>query len=211
MKLLNIRSIDCTRPDFSLIDEAVGVLKRNGVVVAPTETRYGLLAGIGRRQPVERIYRMKKRNMSLPTAIFVRSIRDIFKMGQENNDARRLADNFLPGPMTLILKNKSAYSAPVVVDGKIGFRYSSSPVINTILDKVDFFLTATSANISGARESETIAEISALFDTAVDLYLDGGPLKELASTVIDCTGDTYKIVRSGAVSEAEIEKGMAVN
>jgi L-threonylcarbamoyladenylate synthase len=211
MKTLNIRSIDCIRPQSDLIDDAIARLRKDGIIVAPTETRYGLLACIDSRPAVERIYALKKRKMSQPTAIFVRSVGDIFDMGFENNDARRLAEGCLPGPLTLILKNKSKLSSPVVVNNKIGFRYSSSPVISMLLEGAAFFLTATSANISGGIEAETIDEISAMFGTNIDLYLDGGPLKEPISTVVDCTGDRTRILRLGAISGAEIEKCLMDN
>ncbi|UCD16661.1 MAG: Sua5/YciO/YrdC/YwlC family protein, partial [Candidatus Zixiibacteriota bacterium] len=73
-----------------------------------------------------------------------------------------------------------------------------------ILDKVPFNLTATSANLSGMAESETVGEIAGIFGDGVDLYLDGGRLNAPLSTVADCSGDSPAVVRRGAIADREI-------
>jgi tRNA threonylcarbamoyl adenosine modification protein (Sua5/YciO/YrdC/YwlC family) len=93
-----------------------------------------------------------------------------------------------------------------VVDGKIGLRWSSSPVIDGLLRRLECPLTATSANISGRPDPESVEEIVSQFGDRVDLYLDAGPLTGPTSTVVDCSGEKPKILRDGAIPRAEIER-----
>ena len=205
---LNIRIIDGSRPDPDLIRFAAEILRRKGIVVAPTETRYGLLGSIDDEEVLSKLFSIKKRGIGLPTAIFVRVNSYIKKFGHENEISRALAMRFLPGPLTIVLRAKVSYPAPIVVDGKIGFRVSSSPVISGIMEKLDFCVTATSANISGDNSS-TINDISSQLGIPVDLYLDAGPLAGKSSTVVDCSEDKYRILREGAISGSDISESLA--
>lgn len=144
----------------------------------------------------------------MPTAIFVRSFDEIQKFGEINITAQKIAEKFLPGPITLVLKAHEDYPAPIVIDNKIGIRFSSSEIIKQLLARTDFNLTATSANISGDDDPENIEEAVDEFGKNIDLYLDAGPLNGLASTVVDCSGETYKILREGAISEEDIKKSL---
>lgn len=206
MSDLNILKISKSRPDHKIIDQAARILSKGGIIVAPTETKYGLLGRIDDAKVMGRIYDLKGRKPKQPCAVFVRSHDEIFEFGCESKLSALLAQQFLPGPLTLVLKDKSGYPEPIVVGGKIGIRFSSSPIIAKLLNKIDFNVTATSANISGAGDPETIEEIAAIFRGKVDMYLDGGNLNALPSTVVDCSCDTYKILRSGAFTREEIKK-----
>ncbi|MEW5923548.1 MAG: L-threonylcarbamoyladenylate synthase [Candidatus Zixiibacteriota bacterium] len=206
MSDLNILKISKSRPDNKTIDQAARILDSGGIIVAPTETRYGLLGRIDNPEVLKKLYGLKGRQERQPSAVFVRDHDEIFEFGCENKLSRTLAQQFLPGPLTLVLKDKSGYPEPIVIEGKIGIRYSSSLVIAKLLSKIKFNITATSANISGGHNLETIEEIAAVFRENVDLYLDGGQLNALPSTVVDCSSDTYKILRSGAFTREEIKK-----
>jgi L-threonylcarbamoyladenylate synthase len=199
-----IKVINQSKPDANLITLAADILNNHGIIVAPTETRYGLLASIDSDDAINRIFELKKRPRSLPTAIFVRSKEEIGRFGHINSVSACLSDRFLPGPFTLVLKAEAAYPAPVVVDEKIGIRFSSSPVVSSILSQTKSNLTATSANLSGDDEPVTIPEIVHYFGSGVDLYLDAGPLVSKASTVVDCSSENYRILREGIISKAEI-------
>lgn len=206
-----IRVIERVRPQHDIIMLAAGILSRNGIIVAPTETKYGLMANIDDESSIERLFELKQRAKDIPTAVFVRSRAQIGKFGEENDISRRLAECFLPGPLTIVLKACCSYPPPVVVDNKVGIRYSSSPVVREILGQSNLNLTATSANISKGGEPEAIEEIVSLFGDKIDLYLDAGPLGSISSTVIDCTGKNYKILRSGAISDAEMAAALKGN
>ncbi|MBI5266449.1 MAG: threonylcarbamoyl-AMP synthase [candidate division Zixibacteria bacterium] len=190
------------------LDRAVSVLESDGLVVAPTETRYGLLASAISATAVARLFEVKGRAHNMPTALFVRGIDDMERYGSVTPSARRLIARFLPGPLTLVLTAVVDWGAPRVVDGKIGFRWSSSPFIASLLDRTAGPLTATSANRSGRPDPESIEEIAAIFGEGIDLYIDGGALTGPTSTVVECVGESVRILREGAISAAEIEESI---
>ncbi len=199
-----IVKIDPKTPDRALIDRAAGLLRDGAVVVAPTETRYGLLVRADSQQALDRLYRLKDRPVSMPTAIFVGSTEDITEHAEINTVAEQVAAAFLPGPLTLILRARTPGNAPVVVDGKIGLRISSSPVIAKLVDVCDFPLSATSANRSGAPDSVSAEDVAAVFPEGVDIILDAGGLELPPSTVVDCAEGEVRIIREGAISREQI-------
>jgi len=204
-----ILKTDRALPTENLIALTAEILKNGGIIVAPSETRYGLLGRVDNVQTVSRLYDLKQRPETMATAIFIRSRNDISQFAFETKISKKLADDFLPGPLTLILKNKSGYQSPIVIKNKIGIRCSSSVFIEKILSAIDFNLTATSANISGGDEPETIDEILDSFGADVDLYIDSGRLNSPPSTVVECLDDNYLILRAGAITEKRINEKVA--
>lgn len=186
------------------VETAARMLADGGVVVAPTETRYGILVRADLEPAVQRLFEIKGRNTTNPTAIFVDSIATIERLGLVTPVARKLIAEFLPGPLTLVLDAKIPWTAPRVVDGKIGIRWSSSVFIHHVVTAVGAPLTATSANLSGQPDRESVNEIMADFSSAVDLYIDGGLLSGPVSTVVDCTGNSVRILREGAIPGEQI-------
>jgi L-threonylcarbamoyladenylate synthase len=199
-----IVKVDPNSPEPDVIAQAVGILTSGGLVVSPTETRYGLLGRADRADVVERVYQVKKRSRSLPTAIFIAAVDIIERYAMLDAAAGRLARRFLPGPLTLVLSALSDWGSPVTYDGKIGIRISPAPVMQMITARVDFPLTATSANVSGETDSDTIEEIAGVLGDGVALYLDGGALTGTPSTVVDCTVNPPQILREGAIGSEKI-------
>ena len=201
----NVKRIDPEEPAQALIDQAVSVLEDGGLVVAPTETRYGLLTRADQTEPLKKMYRLKKRSTDLPTAVFIGSIELMMHYANLNPIAQRLARLFMPGPLTLVLPSLGTYPDVVVRDDRIGLRVSSSLVVQKIMQCVGFPVSATSANISGEDTAERIEEIAELFGVEIDLYLNGGSLAGQTSTVVDCCGPEPVVLRAGAISAADID------
>lgn len=199
-----IDTIEYSTPDQEIVGRAASILGEGGLIVAPTETRYGLLARADSSEAVTRLYSIKGRPITLPTAIFVSDIDGISNYGPLNAAARRLAEKFLPGPLTLVIGATADLGEPLVVDKKIGIRLSSAPFIRSLLEKIDFPVTATSANLSGDRELETVDEIARAFGGKIDLYVDVGVLDNPVSTVVDASKDSPIVLRTGAIAESEI-------
>lgn len=195
----NIRRIKTTAPENKIIRAAADVLNRDGVIVVPTETRYGLAVRTDHRRAFQKVFDIKSRGMENPSAIFIKNVEDISEYALETDVSRRLTAKFLPGALTLVLRARGDLDNPAIHNGKIGLRVSSSPVIAALLGAVDFDLTATSANKSGAENPETIKEVAAIFGDEVDLYLDGGRFDGPVSTVVDCSSDRAVILREGAI------------
>lgn len=205
---MKIISLDPVNPAMAPLSEAARLLQMGSLVVAPTETRYGLLARADRDDSLDRLCSVKGRSPRQPMSIFVSDPESIGRFAQLTPSAESLAKAFLPGPLTLVLPAAVRWGEPIVIDGKVGLRCSSSPIIAGILKYVDFPVTATSANKSGAPDLATAAEISDVFQNLVDLYLDAGPLRNQTSTVVDCCGAEIVILREGAVSTAAIQAAL---
>lgn len=173
-------------------------------MVAPTETRYGLLTRGDSREALERLFSAKGRPQSMPTSIFARNRDEIERFGEMTRISERLMERFLPGPLTLVVRAAGTWEPQVVMNERIGIRWSPSEVISGLLAMTDFPLTATSANLSGTADAETVPEIASAFGEAVNLYLDGGPLKGITSTVVECSGERPVILREGAISRQQI-------
>ncbi len=201
---LKILTVDINRPSDEVIARAAGVLDHGGLVVAPTETRYGLLTRADRQESLDRLCRLKERALTNPVSLFVRRPADIGRLGHLNEAAQLLSAAFLPGPLTLVLRSLVTWPPPCVVAGKIGLRCSSAVLIAALMNAVDFALSATSANLSGRPEHDSVQGIVDEFADGIDLYLDGGSLVGRPSTVVDCTGAAVKILREGAIGAEKI-------
>jgi len=208
MSKLEVVSINKHQPEDEIMSRAARILENGGLVVSPTETRYGLLGQADNRETLEKLYQAKSRVTSLPTALFVDNREMIFEYGEENEVSRFLAEKYLPGPMTLVLKASKNLNSPLVVEGKIGIRLSSSPVIQDLVERMPFPLTATSANLTGQPEHDTIEEIVDALGESVELYLDAGVLNNPISTVVDCSEGKPRILRDGAIAAGDIRDAL---
>lgn len=201
-----ILKIDPVTPSADIIAEAVAELKKGGLVVAPTETRYGLLARGDDPEALVRMFTVKRRPDGHPTAVFLPSVHMIPRYAEYTPLVQRLAERFLPGPLTLIVKAKHGTPWPVIYNGTLGIRVSSSPVIAALVERVEFPVTATSANLSGQGEPVTISEIIASFGAQVGIYLDAGAVEFPPSTIVDCSTETAQIVRAGVLASEIIKE-----
>ncbi len=199
---------DPVNPDVEAIQRAAETLSRGGAVVMPTETQYGLSIRADRPDAPQKIDRIKKRNKTLPVALFVKDMRMAELFCEITETAGKLAERFLPGPLTLIMPirpGQTAAAAGFASPGGFGVRISSSPVVAAVIRKVSFPITATSANLAGRRTPATIAEIRAELGDSIDLYLDGGPCRGLIPSTVVKAGVDVEIVRHGVISDAEIK------
>lgn len=201
-------STDPIHPDRAVLEKAAEALGRGDLVVAPTETRYGLLIRADDQKYLDLIYALKGREGGKATALLVRDLDEAGTLGEMTPEALRLAGQFLPGPLTLVLRARRNWKPPRVIDGKIGIRWSSSPVIQGLLAKTEMPLTATSANISGRADSESVEEIVSMFGDSISVYISVGPLTGPTSTVVDCSTGEVQILREGAITRAEIERAL---
>jgi len=203
---INIKNISYNNPDLKVIKVTAEVLKAGGFVVAPTETRYGLLIRADEENYLRQLYELKQRPANLPSAVFIASINKAFEFCAVSNKIITIADNFLPGPLTMVLKVSKDINPLLAPDNKIGLRMSSAPFIDKLLKEIDFPVTATSANISGQGSSDSVPELVDIFGPAVNIYLDAGVLNKAVSTVVDFTGDFPVLLRQGAILFSEIVK-----
>lgn len=173
---------------------AAEALRRPGaVVLVPTETVYGLVCRADDEAGRRRIYELKDRDYSKPLALFAADWRSLAPLAVLEGLPSRLAGRYCPGPITVI--------APGRAGGTVGFRVPDHPFIAKLLAVIDFPLASTSANRSGRPNVRSVAAALSELDDEPDLAIDGGEIsgEALASTVVDATGETPRIIRQGAL------------
>jgi L-threonylcarbamoyladenylate synthase len=207
--MVKIIKVDRNNPDEKILNMAVEVLRRGGLVAFPTETVYGLGADALNEEAVRKIFEAKGRPPDNPIIVHVGNMEQVYSLVEDvPPDAERLMEAFWPGPLTLIF-----YKSPIVSDivtggsPKVGIREPQNEIALTLLNLFGRPIAAPSANASG-RPSPTKAEhvIEDLGDK-VDLIIDGGDVSfGVESTVLDITTDPPVLYRPGACPKEEIEK-----
>jgi L-threonylcarbamoyladenylate synthase len=191
------------------IKKAISILKKGGLVAYPTDTVYGLGACITNIQAVERIFQVKGRSkgMALPVLLADRvQIEEI--VASIPPAAKRLADEFFPGALTIVLPKSDA--VPEIITGggsTIAFRIPNHPVPLALIKGLGKPIVGTSANLSGLNSALTAAEVFAQIGNKIDMVIDGGKCPGgIESTVVDLSGEKPVIRRQGAISIEQLRK-----
>jgi L-threonylcarbamoyladenylate synthase len=194
-----------TRLSASIQEQAekgISILKKGGVVAFPTDTVYGLGASMAIDSAVEKVYRIKgrQRNMALP--LLLADIAQLEKVAVSiPASARRLADRFWPGPLTLVFLKSDAVSDIVSGGTKtVAVRIPDHPIPTTLARGIGAAIIGTSANLSGRPSALTAAEAREQLGDKVDFIIEGDCPGGRESTVVDLSGETPVILREGAIS-----------
>lgn len=183
---------DCS----DVIRRAAEVLKAGGLVINPTDTCYGIAADIFNKAAIENLYAQKGMPLDKPISILVRSIEEAKIYGVFSEFALRLAQEFWPGPLTLVVPRTDALPPHINPSGKtVGIRVIDDPVSVSLLDALGGPITTTSANAHGMPSPYSVKEVS----VEADLMLDVGELsrRQKPSTIIQVEGDTATMIRQG--------------
>ena len=186
---------------------AVGLLQSGGVVAIPTDTLYGLAACAFDEDAVERVYRIKRRPGGKGLPLLLADPADIPRYTTSIPQlAWTLIERFMPGGLTLVLRK--APSIPDVVSGgldTIAVRVPDHWVPRKIARDLGAPITGTSANRTGMPDPRTSAQVQDQLGPEVDMVVDAGDATNgLASTIVDFTSETPRVIREGAVSRREI-------
>ena len=189
-------------PQTRLITQAVGILRQGGVIVYPTDTVYGMGCDITNQRAIERICKIKginpkKHNFSFicadlgNIAQFTRVIdKPVFKMMKKA----------LPGPFTFILEASTQVPKILYSNKKtVGIRVPNHGVPRAIVEELGQPILSTSIRdedevIEYSTDPELIFE---KYQHLVDLVIDGGYGQNVASTILNCTGDEVEVIRQG--------------
>lgn len=190
------------------VRRAAEILRAGGLVAFPTETVYGLGADASNAAAVARLYKVKGRPADHPVIVHFDSFERALAWVTEVPDAaRRLAERFWPGPLTLILK-ASERAKPFVTGGQpsVGIRVPSHPVAQELLKAFGGGVAAPSANRFGRISPTTAAHVRADLGKDVDLILEGGPSEVgIESTIVDLSGGEAVLLRPGRITREDIE------
>ncbi len=174
-----------------IINRAVKILKRGGIIVYPTDTVYGLGADATNMEAVMIVYLLKEREFTQPLSAMVSDFGMLQKWAKVNKRQEKILREKLPGQFTFILKPVKPLQ---VSDGDVGFRIPGGWCAK-IAKAFGKPITATSANVHGGQTPKTAKGIEKIFGDVIELYIDGGPLRGKPSTVVDLTGSRPKTVR----------------
>lgn len=187
------------------VESVAGHLHAGGLVAYPTETVYGF-GCLLRREALARLAALKERDERKPFLLLVRSAADV-NGATWTDAARRLADAFWPGPLTLALAARPGSYPPAVLgpEGTVAVRSSPHPAVRDLLAALGEPLTSTSANRRGepsALDAETARRAAEALGAGEEvLVLDGGALPASPpSTLVDASSATPRILRRGALS-----------
>ncbi|OGO83697.1 MAG: threonylcarbamoyl-AMP synthase [Clostridiales bacterium GWD2_32_19] len=185
------------------------MLEQGGIVVFPTDTVYGIACNASNIESVKKLYNIKRRDYEKPMMVLVGNIGDIYKYTDVlGENTKKLIEKFWPGPLSLVL-NKSKVIPYYITNGseKVGIRCTSNRVAQLILNKCNFPVVVTSANISNYENCYNIEQIVSQFKLNVDIYIDGGPLESnKPSTIVEIDKEEVKIIREGVIKKEEVYK-----
>jgi L-threonylcarbamoyladenylate synthase len=192
----------------SEVRRAAQILRAGGLVAFPTETVYGLGADASSAKAIARLYEVKGRPAEHPVIVHFASASEAFTWASQVPDtARKLAEKFWPGPLTLILK-RSAKAKDFVTGGQdtVGLRVPSHPVASRLLEEFAGGIAAPSANRFGRVSPTTAAHVREDLGKDVDLVLEGGASEVgIESTIVDLSSGSPVLLRPGRISKHDLE------
>ncbi len=178
------------------------VLKRGELVVYPTDTLYALGGDALNEEAILKVYEAKKRPLSKPLPIAVSDLRMMEEYAHLDRGAKRLADKYLPGALTLILGKKNLPARLTSGLDKVAVRIPANSAALELIRLMGKPLITTSANLTGEPPPVSIEEVPQ--ELGAEIALDQGRLGgRVPSTIVDFTGEP-RVVREGKISEKEI-------
>ncbi len=205
---------DCADPDSRAagLTAARSALKSGRLAVIPTDTLYGIAADAFDSSAVAALLAAKRRGRDMPVPVLVGSWNTIDGLVfSVRPQARDLIRAFWPGALSLVVQQAPSLAWDLGdARGTVMLRMPLHPVALELLREVGP-LAVSSANVSGQPPATTVGEARDQLGELVGVYLDGGKAEHaLASTIVDLTADTPRILREGAVPTAAVAEVLGV-
>lgn len=194
-----------------MVRYAASFIVRGKVVGVPTDTFYGLAADPFNLAAVGEVYRIKGRPEKRALPILVSSFEDAMVLARDlPENFFKLARKFWPGAVTLVVN--AATKLPLKVTGgtgRVALRWPNSAIAAALIRAAGTPVTGTSANISGFPACTNADQLVKQLGEQLPLILDAGDTgAQLASTIVELEEDSWRIVREGVVTEAEIRAAL---
>lgn len=188
------------------LDVVAGMLMAGSVVAFPTDTVYGLGVIYDDEQALQALKEAKGRPDNKPIPTMVGTQAQLDQVAQVNETARTLAQTFMPGAITLIMKKKQGVPS-YVTNGldTIGIRMPDDAFVCSLIEKCGKPLLVTSANLSGEATGVMDEQVLAQLEGRIDAIVMGEAKGKQSSTIVDATSEEIKILRTGPISEEEIK------
>ena len=186
--------------DNDSLKEINQVLKKDGIIIFPTDTVYGIACDCYSEEGIEKIFSIKRRNLNKPINVLTDSLSKI-KMVSKDITAReeQLIKKYMPGDLTIILNKKEDVPDILTANQKtIGVRIPNSTIALKILSNYPHPLATTSVNKSGELAGIEVKDFLNEFKGKVDLIIDGGKCPiGVASTIVKVEKNEINILREG--------------
>jgi L-threonylcarbamoyladenylate synthase len=194
--------------------KAAETLASGGLVAFPTETVYGLGAHACDGVAVARIFAAKGRPSFNPVIVHVPDAAAAFALVDADDRARRVAEAFWPGPLTMILPRRADCPVSDLCAAglpTLAVRVPAHPAAQSLLRACGFPVAAPSANLSGTVSATTPQHVADGLGDRIDLIVAGGAcMVGLESTVLDLSGPDAVVLRPGAVTAEDIADVLGV-
>jgi L-threonylcarbamoyladenylate synthase len=203
---MSTQALACNRPaDDAAIADAAARLRDGKLVAFPTETVYGLGADAGNDRAVAAIFAAKKRPQFNPLIVHVRDSAQAERLAEFSDEARKLANAFWPGGLTLVLPRKKDARLSLLVSAgldTVALRVPANAIAQQLLAACGCPIAAPSANRSGEVSPTRAEHVGDL----ADLVLDGGQTNiGIESTIIGFENAKPAMLRPGAIAREKIE------
>lgn len=198
-----------TTEDNQVIKQAGNIIRNGGLVAFPTETVYGLGGDALNPDSSRKIYAAKGRPSDNPLIIHICKLEDIYNIVDEfSENARRLAEEFWPGPLTMVLPKSD--KVPFETTGglnTVAVRMPVDPIALSFIEEAGGYVAAPSANISGRPSPTSARYVIEDMQGRIDMILDGGDVEiGLESTIVDLTGEIPMLLRPGFVTMQMLQR-----
>jgi len=190
----------------SAISQALQTLRAGGLVAFPTDTVYGLGALIRIPESITRLYTTKERSKTKAIPVLLGDVDDLSQIAvRVPTNARRLAECFWPGPLTLVVPRHPSLPDILSPTATIGVRMPNHPIALDLLRRAGP-LAVTSANVSGQPSESTAEGVHEQLEGRISLIIDGGHTPGGSpSTVVHCTQTALIILRPGPITETSLK------
>ena len=183
------------------INEAEKAIQNGKIVIYPTDTVWGMGCDPFNQKAVDELFKIKGKKTD-GLSIMLNNVKLIYDYCEVNKKAKKIIEEFLPGPVTLILKSKKDFAKGVTRNGNVAIRI---PLNNTALNlAANQPIVTTSVNLHGKKIAQNLDEAKEIFGSNCH-YLDGEEPKGIESTIINLTEKNPEIMRIGALYSTILE------
>ncbi|NUU66594.1 threonylcarbamoyl-AMP synthase [Enterobacteriaceae bacterium BIT-l23] len=187
-------------PQPRLINQAVEIVQKGGVIVYPTDSGYALGCRLENKDAMERICRIRQLEKGHNFTLMCRDLSELSTYAWVDNVAFRLIKNNTPGNYTFILKGTKEVPRRLLQEKRktIGLRVPSNPIALALLGGLNEPMLSTSLMLPGSEFTESDPEeIKDRLEKQVDLIIHGGHLGQKPTTVVDLTEESPVVLREG--------------
>jgi L-threonylcarbamoyladenylate synthase len=191
------------------LHQALTSLENNdGIIVVPTDTTYGVICRLDRKDAIARIYREKGRDSNKPLIILGHDADSLENWAAAKHEQLRLlSKKFWPGALTIVVPAANTVPKEILAGLQtVGLRVPDHDQCRALLEQLpDKSAASTSANLSGSGIPKDLADVQATLHGKVNFIMDSGSAPQATeSTIVDISGDKPVILRRGAINPEDI-------